>query len=160
MWCPLGIACKDYPEFGIILLNDAPFLAGHSTEGIVLAAAGISSLLIAGSVGYYAQVKLPPLARTSNLFPIVRSLLYFCMGISAYWIQNSGATSLMKQTAFFWYGLQLFVNVLWPVFFFLFRFYGFSFIWVERCTIFGGSFNRFGCKLYMVCFRYGGADSG
>lgn len=99
-------------------------------EGIVLAAAGISSLLIAGSVGYYAQVKLPPLAPPSILFPIVWSLLYFCMGISAYWIQNSGATSLMKQTAFFWYGLQLFVNVLWPVFFFLFRFYGFSFIWL------------------------------
>ncbi len=35
-----------------------------------------------------------------------------------------------------------------------------SWAMVERCTIFGGSFNRFGCKLYMVCFRYGGADSG
>lgn len=79
---------------------------------------GALSALISGGdfSGFYRQLNQPPLAPPGWLFPVVWSILYALMGISAYLILNSG--DKRRKTALLLYGAQLLVNFLWtPVFF-------------------------------------------
>jgi tryptophan-rich sensory protein len=64
------------------------------------------------SMNVYGEVIKPPLAPPPILFPIVWSILYTLMGISAALVYGkSGGVPLI-------YWLQLFVNFLWPIIFF------------------------------------------
>ena len=79
---------------------------------------GVLSALISGGgfSGFYQQLEKPPLAPPGWLFPVVWSILYALMGISAYLIWNSG--DKRRRTALLLYGAQLLANFLWtPVFF-------------------------------------------
>ena len=79
---------------------------------------GVLSALISGGdfSGFYQQLNQPPLAPPGWLFPVVWSILYALMGISAYIILNNG--DKRRRTALMLYGAQLLVNFLWtPVFF-------------------------------------------
>lgn len=87
---------------------------------------GIVGLIISGSIDYSA-LKQPPLSPPSTLFPIVWSILYILMGISygildSNLLVDSGINSI--------YYLQLFVNALWSIFFFVFKWRFFSFLWI------------------------------
>ena len=72
----------------------------------------------------------PPLSPPGWLFPIVWTILYTLMGISAYLIKTSDAKEQEKADALSIYHYQLLVNFLWPVFFFNFGWYLFSLIWL------------------------------
>ncbi len=74
---------------------------------------------------YGAMIK-PFLAPPKWVFPVVWTILYLLMGISSYFILKSkdGTEGLR------WYILQLTVNLLWPLFFFNFKNYGLSFLWI------------------------------
>lgn len=76
-----------------------------------------SALFAGGSFSaFYQSLEQPPLAPPGWLFPVVWSILYALMGISAYLI--SGSNRAGRKTALLLYGLQLFANFLWtPVFF-------------------------------------------
>ncbi|HBR32904.1 MAG TPA: tryptophan-rich sensory protein, partial [Clostridiales bacterium] len=52
----------------------------------------------------------------SFVFPIVWSVLYILMGVSAYMVYSSEAKS--KNTALKIYGVQLLLNSIWPLIFF------------------------------------------
>lgn len=87
---------------------------------------GIVGLIISSSIDYNL-LKQPPLSPPSILFPIVWSILYILMGISYGILDNnllvdSGINSI--------YYLQLFVNALWSIFFFVFKWRFFSFLWI------------------------------
>lgn len=87
---------------------------------------GIVGLIISGSIDY-SSLKQPPLSPPSTLFPIVWSILYILMGISygildSNLLVDSGINSI--------YYLQLFVNALWSIFFFVFKWRFFSFLWI------------------------------
>lgn len=87
---------------------------------------GIVGLIISGSIDYNS-LKQPPLSPPSTLFPIVWSILYILMGISygildSNLLVDSGINSI--------YYLQLFVNALWSIFFFVFKWRFFSFLWI------------------------------
>ncbi len=58
----------------------------------------------------------PPGTPSARVFPIVWTILYVLMGISAYWVNQS--YSAFKQKAINAYIMQLALNFLWPFFFF------------------------------------------
>ncbi len=89
---------------------------------------GSISGLISMSFMDYKDLIQPPLAPPGWLFPVVWTILYILMGISFYLILN--ADSYFKERAYLVYFLQLFVNILWPIFFFVFKWRLFSSIWL------------------------------
>lgn len=70
-----------------------------------------------------------PLAPPAILFPIVWTLLYALMGISAarIWLVD---LSPMRTYALRVYGIQLAVNFFWSIIFFNFEAYGLAFVWI------------------------------
>lgn len=91
-------------------------------------------LLIGGLVGIvtskyidYNSLVQPSWAPPSFLFPIIWTILYILMGIS-YGILKSN--SLLDAKTSNIYYLQLFVNALWSIFFFVFKLRLFAFFWI------------------------------
>lgn len=91
-------------------------------------------LLIGGLVGIvtskyidYNSLVQPSWAPPSFLFPIIWTILYILMGIS-YGILKSN--SLLDAKTSNIYYLQLFVNALWSIFFFVFKWRLFAFFWI------------------------------
>jgi len=64
----------------------------------------------------------------SIVFPIVWSILYLLMSISAYMVDVSN--NYNKDSALKSYYLQLIVNSLWTLIFFGFKLYTLAFIWI------------------------------
>lgn len=87
---------------------------------------GIVGLIISSFIDYNILNK-PPLSPPSIIFPIMWTILYILMGIS-YGILKDKAL-LDKKVSNVYY-IQLFVNALWSIFFFVFKWRLFSFIWL------------------------------
>lgn len=87
---------------------------------------GIVGLITSRFIDYNSLQK-PPLAPPSIVFPIVWTILYVLMGIS-YGILKS--KEKVDDEVNFIYYLQLGVNALWSIFFFVFKWRLFSFIWI------------------------------
>ncbi|MBR5683105.1 MAG: tryptophan-rich sensory protein [Ruminococcus sp.] len=77
----------------------------------------LSALISGGNFSeFYSSLEQPPFAPPGWLFPVMWSILYALMGVSAYLIWESGNTR--RKGAIILYGAQLFANFLWtPVFF-------------------------------------------
>jgi len=90
-----------------------------------LAVGGIVSLIISGNIDY-SSLNKPPLSPPGVLFPIVWTILYILMGIAFFLYKRNGNTS--KETDKTYY-LQLLVNALWSIIFFLFKWRFFAIIW-------------------------------
>ena len=84
---------------------------------------GIVGFIINPYIDYNSLVQ-PPLSPPSIVFPIVWTILYVLMGISYYLLKNP---SKKEKIIYF---VQLGVNALWSLFFFIGKFYLFSFIWI------------------------------
>ena len=87
---------------------------------------GIVGLIISGSIDYN-NLQKPQLSPPSILFPIMWTILYILMGIS-YGILKS--KHLVDPDTKKIYYLQLFVNALWSIFFFTFKWRLFAFLWI------------------------------
>ncbi len=90
----------------------------------------VSGFLSRGAMRDFEALNQPPLSPPGWLFPIVWTILYTLMGISAYLIKTSDADEEEKSDALMIYHYQLIVNFLWPIFFFNFGWYLFSFFWL------------------------------
>ncbi len=91
----------------------------------------VSALLTRNNMDIYTQVKNPPLSPPSILFPIVWTILYILMGISAAMVFTTKSAALTeRKDALHVYGLSLFFNFFWSIIFFNLRAYFFSFIWL------------------------------
>jgi hypothetical protein len=97
---------------------------------IPLAVGGLAGLLSRGGMEVFASLEKPPLSPPGWLFPVVWTVLYVLMGIASYLVFTSGADRKTVGSALRVYGVQLVVNFLWPIFFFNFGWYLFSFIWL------------------------------
>ena len=86
---------------------------------ISLGVGGLSALITSGSMDIYKTLIKPPLAPPSILFPIVWTILYILMGIGSYMIYESD--NYEKDDALKIYLLQLGINFIWPIFFFLLK---------------------------------------
>lgn len=81
---------------------------------------GIIGLIINPFMNYQ-DLNKPPLSPPGIIFPIVWTILYIIMGYSFY--------KQDEQNKAIYY-TQLIVNGLWSIFFFVFKWYLFSFIWI------------------------------
>ena len=84
---------------------------------IPLIVGGIVGILISGSLDYESLQK-PVLSPPSILFPIVWTILYILMGVSYGILKEK---SLIDGKIMLIYYLQLGVNALWPIFFFILK---------------------------------------
>ena len=84
---------------------------------ISLSVGGLSALTTMGSMDIYKYLDKPPLAPPPITFPIVWTILFILMGISSYLIYESSDEN--KGKALLIYGIQLVVNFIWPIFFFV-----------------------------------------
>ncbi|MCI9585570.1 MAG: tryptophan-rich sensory protein [Bacilli bacterium] len=76
----------------------------------------------------YNSLKQPPLAPPGFLFPIVWTILYILMGVSTYLVSK-------KETVPMIYYVQLGVNALWSIIFFVFKLRLFAFAWIILLVI-------------------------
>ena len=90
----------------------------------------VSGLLSRNAMQDFEVFNQPPLSPPGWLFPVVWTILYTLMGFSAYLIKTSDADEEAKSNALMIYHYQLIVNFLWPIFFFNFGWYLFSFFWL------------------------------
>lgn len=83
-------------------------------------------LIVSGYMDYQDMIK-PPLSPPGIVFPIVWTILYILMGIS-YFIatRNDKNDKELEQI----YLLQLLVNFLWPIIFFVLKMYFTAFLWI------------------------------
>lgn len=70
------------------------------------------------SSAYYAELIKPGFFPPSYIFPIVWTIVYILMGISAYLITKKGMENLKVRDAMFYYYLQLGLNFIWSILFF------------------------------------------
>lgn len=91
--------------------------------GISLGTGVLASILTRDSMAMEGAFIKPPLSPPDWLFPIVWTILYILMGVSAYLIYESNAGTQEKEKALSIYIFQLFFNFLWSIVFFEFRGY-------------------------------------
>ncbi len=96
---------------------------------IPLVVGGLSALL-SGGMENFSSINKPPLSPPGWLFPIVWTILYLMMGLASYLIFNAKAPTYKKNSALLFYGMQLFFNFFWSIFFFRFEAYLFAFLWL------------------------------
>ena len=87
---------------------------------------GIVGLLISNFMDYNTLQK-PPLSPPGFLFGIVWTILYILMGVS-YGILDT--KKLVDSKVNWIYCTQLFVNLLWPIIFFVFKLRLFAAFWI------------------------------
>ena len=98
---------------------------------IALAVGGLSAFLTRNSMDLYSTINTPPLSPPSILFPIVWTILYILMGISAAIIYTKKSEQYVAVvSALFVYGISLFLNFWWSIIFFGGRLFTFAFIWL------------------------------
>ena len=94
----------------------------------ILIPLGLGALVgfISGSSDGYKGIIQPSFAPPGWLFPVVWSILYILMGVSDYLVKEELNTNDSLNI----YKYQLGVNLLWSFFFFTFKWYLFSFLWI------------------------------
>lgn len=98
---------------------------------IALAVGGLSAFFTRNSMNLYRDVITPPLSPPSILFPIVWTVLFILMGISAAMIYlDKSASGAQKSSALATYILSLIVNFFWSLIFFNLRAFLFAFFWL------------------------------
>lgn len=96
---------------------------------IALAVGGLSAFLTMGNMDLYSEIIKPAIAPPAIVFPIVWTILYVLMGISA-------ARVYIKGGNLFFYALQLLFNFFWSIIFFNLREYLLAFIWIVFMWVF------------------------
>ncbi len=90
---------------------------------------GLSALLTRTGTKMFETVTKPPLTPPAIVFPIVWSILFALMGISAALVYMSNP-SINKNHSLIIYVCQLIVNFFWSIIFFNLKAYGFAFVWI------------------------------
>ena len=90
---------------------------------------GLSALLTNMGMESYKAAQKPPLTPPDIVFPIVWTILFTLMAISAarVWLTDN---SRLRNHGIIVYFIQLFFNFFWSVLFFNFQAYGLSFLWI------------------------------
>lgn len=96
-----------------------------------LAVGGLSAFLTRGNMDIYDQLNTPPLSPPGILFPIVWTILYALMGISAAMVwSDEFALPAKKRSAIYVYAASLFFNFFWSILFFNLNVFFISFLWL------------------------------
>ncbi|MBQ6931536.1 MAG: tryptophan-rich sensory protein [Clostridia bacterium] len=95
---------------------------------VALGVGSLSALLTSGSMDIYSSLETPPLSPPSIAFPIVWTVLFTLMGISA--ARVFIANEYKWNNALTVYAVQLAVNFLWSIIFFNIRALLIAFLWL------------------------------
>lgn len=94
----------------------------------------LSAFLTGDAMIEYGDLVKPPLAPPAWLFPTAWTVLYVLMGLGSYFLLVADTDTEQqfndRRTALIIYFIQLGFNFGWSLFFFLGKFYIFSFIWL------------------------------
>ena len=105
---------------------------------------GALATLLSGGMNTYRTLNQPPLSPPGWVFPIVWTILYLLMGYASYRISTSDVPAGERKKALTFYGIQLFLNFLWPIVFFRFRWYFAAFILLLALWVF----------IYLTMYRF------
>lgn len=94
---------------------------------IALAVGALGGIVTSNGMPNYEQIIKPALTPPSIVFPIVWTILYILMGISAAMVWKQ-ASSKQRGFALIIYALQLVLNFLWSYLFFSMQAYFLSFV--------------------------------
>ncbi len=98
---------------------------------IALAVGGLSYLLTSKSMEFYSTINKPALAPPGWIFPIVWTILFILMGLSAAIVYTDKlSTDKQRKDALTVYAVQLIFNFFWTLIFFNLRAFLFAFIWI------------------------------
>lgn len=98
---------------------------------LALGVGGASALLSRGGMDLFQNIEKPPLTPPGIVFPVVWTLLYTLMGISAAMVYENRTGQREKTvSALRIYALQLTVNFLWSLIFFNARAFLAAFTWL------------------------------
>lgn len=90
----------------------------------------VSGVLTKDAVEVFNETAIKPFFMPPGwLFPVVWTILYILMGISAYLIETS-STGKDTRFALILYYIQLFFNFVWSFIFFAGEMYLFAFVWI------------------------------
>ena len=93
----------------------------------------IVGFIISGSIDYNELLK-PPLSPPSWLFPVMWTIIYLLMGISYYLLKQDSNIECLDKL----YYVQLGVNLLWSIIFFVLKARFFACIWIILLDILVG----------------------
>lgn len=112
-------------------LTQAKFKPYLISIAIALAVGIFSGFLIRNSVRIYNTLNKPAFSPPAFVFPIVWTLLYILMGISAARIRlQKDVHPYEVMDALLTYALQLILNFFWAIIFFHMQTFLFAFIWL------------------------------
>ena len=90
--------------------------------GVALAACFAASLIGGAftqpNLGWYAALQKPSFTPPNSVFPIVWTVLYATMAVSAWLVWRKPSDEGDKRVALAWFAIQLVLNVLWSFAFF------------------------------------------
>ncbi len=92
---------------------------------------GIVGIIIFPFIDYNSLQK-PFLSPPSIAFPITWTILYILMGVSSGILKSRNLTDKSINSIYY---IQLAVNSLWPIFFFVLKWRSFSFIWIVSLAV-------------------------
>ncbi len=95
---------------------------------IPLGVGGLGVLFMPDMKSLYGSLTKPWFAPPAYIFPIVWTILYIMMGTASYMVYIKKYEDVDISSAIFSYGMQLLLNLFWPIIFFGFRLYGLAFI--------------------------------
>lgn len=93
---------------------------------VPLIVGGIVGIIMSGSIDY-ESLKQPVLSPPSWIFPVMWTLLYILMGVSYGLLEEK---KVMDKSAKTIYYIQLGINALWSIIFFVLKARLFAFIWI------------------------------
>ena len=89
---------------------------------------GFAGSLIGGKMdGSYKQ---PPLHPADWVFPVVWTINYIGIGFAAFLTFQANQDRARRRNDLIWYGIHLFFNMLWPLFFVRLNLLAFSIFWL------------------------------
>ncbi len=94
----------------------------------------VVGFIMSGSIDYNELIQ-PPLAPPSWIFPVMWSIIYLLMGISYYIYKNEYEDFSIVDIVYY---IQLGVNLLWSIIFFVFKLRFLACIWIILLNILVG----------------------
>lgn len=92
----------------------------------------VASIFTSGNMDIYEEIKVPPLAPPTTVFPIVWTILYVLMGVSLYIVLRE---EKFNEAAINIYITQLSLNFIWTIVFFNLQNFLLSFILIVALWI-------------------------
>lgn len=93
---------------------------------------GIISGILTNSSMDYQVLNKPKFSPPGILFPIVWTILYILIGLSYFLYKKNSYTNFNEVVTYY---LQLFINVSWPIVFFVFKLRFLSIVWILILSI-------------------------